>query len=223
MLNSHRLRFEKAGPARYLSHLDLIRTLPRAFRRAEIPIKYTEGFNPHAAMSILLPLSVGFSSACELLDFTLLSPMEKEELLTRLNAALPEGLRALDLLPPTPKAGALLYAGYTARLYYDDGVPEGCTEALTELFRRESIVTEKKGKKSRKNPSGLTEFDLKPAIRTVTFSEEPGEVRMRLLGAASLNPTLLVKAVGEQLPDLTPDFASFHREMVYDGDLNPFF
>ena len=223
MLNTHRLRFEKAGPARYLSHLDLIRTLPRAFRRAGIAIKYTEGFNPHAAMSILLPLSVGFSSDCELLDFTLLDDLTKEELLSRLNAALPEGLRGLGLLEPAPKAGALCYAGYTARLFYDAGVPTDCAEALTALFERESLITEKKGKKSRQNPSGLTAVDLRPAIRSVAFTEGEGEVRMELVAAASLNPMLLVKAIGEQLPEFAPDFASYHREMVYDGEMKPFF
>ena len=63
----HRLLFSKTGRARYISHLDLMRTFQRAFFRADIPIKHTEGFNPHAFVSIALPLSVGFSSECEIL------------------------------------------------------------------------------------------------------------------------------------------------------------
>ncbi len=54
-----RLRFEKTGRAIYISHLDLMRTMQRVFLRADCPLKYSEGFNPHALISILLPLSVG--------------------------------------------------------------------------------------------------------------------------------------------------------------------
>ena len=59
-----RLLFSKAGTARYISHLDLMRTFQRAFARAGISIKHTEGFHPHPFVSIPLPLSVGFSSQC---------------------------------------------------------------------------------------------------------------------------------------------------------------
>ena len=68
----HRLAFSKADTAKYISHLDLMRTFQRAFLRAGLPIKHTEGFNPHAFVSIPLPLSVGYSSACEVLECELL-------------------------------------------------------------------------------------------------------------------------------------------------------
>ena len=58
-----RLRFAKEGRAVYISHLDLMRTMQRAFLRAEYPLKYSEGFNPHAQISIVMPLSVGTSAS----------------------------------------------------------------------------------------------------------------------------------------------------------------
>ena len=63
-----RLLFSKTGRAKYISHLDLMRTFQRAFLRAELPVRPTEGFNPHAFVSIPLPLSVGYSSSCEVLE-----------------------------------------------------------------------------------------------------------------------------------------------------------
>ena len=66
-----RLRFEKTGRAVYISHLDLMATMQRAFARAGLELKYSEGFNPHPLISILLPLSVGTASRCELMDFRL--------------------------------------------------------------------------------------------------------------------------------------------------------
>ncbi len=67
----HKLLFEKSGPAVWISHLDMMRTIQRCFRRAGIRIKQTEGYSPHAFVSIALPLPVGTESQCELLDFVL--------------------------------------------------------------------------------------------------------------------------------------------------------
>ena len=59
-----RLVYEQTGRAVWMSHLDTMRTLQRAIKRAAIPIRYSEGFNPHELISILLPLSVPFSYVC---------------------------------------------------------------------------------------------------------------------------------------------------------------
>ncbi len=66
-----RLLFSKTGRARYISHLDLMRTFQRVFLRAGIRLRHTEGFNPHPYMVFALPLPVGCESDCELLDFDL--------------------------------------------------------------------------------------------------------------------------------------------------------
>ena len=58
----YRLQFSKEGETKYVSHLDLVRLFTRAFKRAELPLAYSEGFNPHPKMSIGLPLSVGVTS-----------------------------------------------------------------------------------------------------------------------------------------------------------------
>ena len=74
-----RLLFSKKGRAKYISHLDLMRTFQRAFARANIQIKHTEGFNPHPFVSIALPLSVGYSSQCEILEFGLMGAMPYDQ------------------------------------------------------------------------------------------------------------------------------------------------
>lgn len=88
----HRLAFSKADTAKYISHLDLMRTFQRAFLRAGLPIKHTEGFNPHAFVSIPLPLSVGYSSACEVLECELLGEVDRDTVPARMTAALPAGI-----------------------------------------------------------------------------------------------------------------------------------
>ena len=73
-----RLLFEKQGTACYISHLDLMRTFQRLFLRGGIFVKHSQGFHPHPIMSILLPLPVGQSSCCELLDFEVESEVDLE-------------------------------------------------------------------------------------------------------------------------------------------------
>ena len=92
MPNKHRLHFSKTGSARYISHLDLMRTFQRAFLRAGLTIRHTEGYHPHAFVSLPLPLSVGFSSVCETLEFELLGGGALEEVPERMNAVLPAGI-----------------------------------------------------------------------------------------------------------------------------------
>ena len=83
-----RLLFSKTGRAKYISHLDLMRTFQRAFSRAGIQIKHTEGFNPHPFVSIALPLSVGYSSQCEILEFGLVGGASYEYLFPLLLTAI---------------------------------------------------------------------------------------------------------------------------------------
>ena len=91
-----RLLFEKTGNAIWISHLDLMRLFQRSFKRAGLPLKHTQGFNPRPSVSIALPLSVGVESKCELLDFEidgLEVPCEK--IASLLNPVLVDGVKVL--------------------------------------------------------------------------------------------------------------------------------
>lgn len=92
-----RALFEKAGNARYISHLDLMRVFQRAFKRAGLPLTHTQGFNPRPSVSIALPLSLGVESRCELLDFELEHPCACDEICGRLNAALIDGVHDIEI------------------------------------------------------------------------------------------------------------------------------
>ena len=92
-----RLLFEKKGSAVWISHLDLMRLFQRAFKRADLPLKHTQGFNPRPSVSIALPLSVGVDSCCELLDFDLDGEtVPCNEIRERLNKTLVSGVRVLS-------------------------------------------------------------------------------------------------------------------------------
>lgn len=78
---------------KYISHLDLMRTLTRAMRRAELPLKMTEGFSPHPKLSMKRALKLGLESNNEEASISLTVPMSNEDFKNKLQAQLPEGLR----------------------------------------------------------------------------------------------------------------------------------
>ena len=119
-MTKFRLRFSKTGRAVYISHLDLMRTIQRAFLRAGYPLKYSEGFNPHAIISILLPLSVGTASKCELMDFTLAADTDMSSLPEILTQAMPEGITALEAYLVERKGKELKWLEVEGVLEYDN-------------------------------------------------------------------------------------------------------
>ena len=217
-----RLLFSKTGRAKYISHLDLMRTFQRAFSRAGIQIKHTEGYNPHPFVSIALPLSVGYSSECEILEFGLVGGAAAEEVPERLTAAMPEGIIIHRCAPAEKPLKQLAYVNYIVNMEYEEGRPLEAETALKELLSRESLVIQKKSKKAK---SGFTEVDLIPLIKS--WSLECGRDTMTLNAVLSaqnpgLNPELIRSAFCEIYPQYTPDFVSFHRRAVLDVEGEPF-
>ena len=137
-----RLLFVKEGTAAYISHLDLLRTVQRAFPRTELEIKHSQGFHPHPIISIVLPLPVAQSSDCELLDFEVTQDTDGSGIAEKLNEGLPEGLRVLDCYEAKRPVRELAYLQADMEMEYDHGVPEGAAEALTELFHRPELLIE---------------------------------------------------------------------------------
>ena len=90
------LRFGKDGPAKYLGHLDVMRCFQRAARRADVPLAYSQGFNPRPRLMFASPLPVGASGLGELVALDLATDMPPEMVVDALNGALPEGLRAFE-------------------------------------------------------------------------------------------------------------------------------
>lgn len=210
-----RLLFIKEGPAAYISHLDLLRTVQRAFPRTELDIKHSQGYHPHPILSIVLPLPVGQSSDCELLDFEVTQDADGSGIAEKLNGGLPEGLRALDCYPAVRPVRELAWLRAELELEYDKGVPAGAVAALTELFGRPELLIEKRTKRKE-----LAQVDIAPMIRDIAFSKEKGLLRAFVTVQAQnpgLNPQLLERAIGRYLPDCAPDFLRVRRRELLDA------
>lgn len=216
-MDRDRLLFMKEGRARFISHLDLMRTFQRAFLRGEIPIKHTEGFNPHPFVSIALPLSVGFSSRCEILEFGLLPGTNREDVPGRLNRSLPEGITVLQCYEAVRPIRELSYLDYDLVIEPATS-PEALMRAWEPLLNRESWVVEKPSQKAK---SGSVEIDIAMLVNGYNFTAEQGKVvlRVRLMAQnPGLNPQVLAAALNGAAPEVCPRSISYGRVEVFDRD-----
>ena len=215
-----RLLFIKENQASYISHLDLMRTFQRVFPRGGLELKHSQGFHPHPLISIVLPLPVGQSSECELLDFEVEQDIDGTGIADMLNPGLPAGLRVRDCYRAERPARDLAFLRARLELDYDHGVPDGALDKLRELFERDEVLVEKRTKHK-----DLTQINVVPLIRSIEWSAGENLVTADVVVAAQnpgLNPALLASAVSACLPELTPDFARVRRLELYDGELNIF-
>ena len=216
-----RLLFEKKGNAVWISHLDLMRLFQRAFKRASLPLTHTQGFNPRPSVSIALPLSVGVSSCCELLDFELDGvEISCDEICDRLNHTLVDGIQVSQVYPAGKKIRELSYLQCQVILEYDQGVPEYAAEQIRSLFGREEVLVPKKSK------NGIQDQNIIPMIKAFELAQE--DANTLIISAAvccqnpSLNPMQLSAAVERHLPELKPDFSHCRRLEIFDGNFEVF-
>lgn len=213
----NRLLFEKTGNAVWISHLDLMRVFQRAFKRGGLNLKHTQGFTPRALVSIALPLSVGVESVCEILDYELEGQsVAHDEIVRRLNATMPAGIRVRESFESSHKIKNLSHLRCSIIMEYDKGIPEGAEEAIRELFARDGLVVTKKGK------NGPVEQDIIPMISGLRVEAvDGGTLKLTAKICAQnpgLNPQRLVAAIEAYLPEYRPDFARIRREEVYGPD-----
>lgn len=213
-----RIWFEKDGPARFISHLDLVRCMTRGVHRSRIPIWYTEGFNPHPFLTFPLPLSLGVRGRREAMDVKLLEDMPEQEIIHRMNPCLPEGIRLLSVTEPVMKPARICYALYELKLNADGYALSQVEETVKQVFSLPEIMVPKKTK------SGIKEVDVKENLCRYEFlpREDCACLRVTLpAGSANnINCQLLLDAVKqyghlELLWDIT-------RLELYNEEVEPF-
>lgn len=218
-MDKYRMLFAKTGRAVYISHLDLMRTITRAFLRAECRLKYSEGFNPHPNISIALPLSVGCESVCEIMDFKMLENMPCEEIKSRISDQFPEGIEVIDVYEMQRKVKEIKWLRISGVFEYDERDAAQMAEKLNEFYAAESIVITKKTKR------GMGESDIRPAIKEISFESSGRDVILSAVISAqepTLNPELIADALRQLAPEYAPDFAKFRRLEIFDENMEIF-
>ena len=159
-----RIKFRKQGAVKFVGHLDIMRYFQKVMRRADVDIRYSEGFSPHQIMSFAAPLGVGLTSNGEYVDIEVNSTESSQEMVSRINAANVEGLTVTSYrkLPDSAKNAMSLVAAADYTMWFKDGYePEdedGFWTGLSHFLEKPSISIVKKTKK------GVKEIDLKPYL-----------------------------------------------------------
>lgn len=204
-----RLVYRQEGPARYVSHLDVMRAFERAARRAGLPLAYTAGFNPRPKLGFAAPLAVGMTGCRECVDLELEEDVAPVEVLDRLRGTLPEGLVAVraESITGGPALMSLVSrARYTAVGEAPEGLTAEDVQALLIAFlARGTIRTE------RKSVKGLKQKDIRPGIYSLTVDLVGPKLvlvmELKAGSAGNVRPDDVLSALGEVLPLVVDGFA----------------
>lgn len=211
-----RIKFSKEGTMKFIGHLDMMRYFQKVMRRADVDIRYSEGFSPHQIMSFASPLGVGMESEAEYVDIEVNTSDSSEEMIRRMNAVMVEGVRILDyrILPDSAaKAMSIVAeADYTAR-FREGRQPQDWAvyvDGLSGFLSQEQILIKKKTKKGEK------EVDIRPMIRVFRIEGEEIFLKLAAGSTANLKPEAVLSAYhAYRNEDYAPFAVQIRRMEVY--------
>ena len=173
-----RIEFAKGAELKYISHLDLARAWERVFRRAALPLAYSQGFNPRPRFQIAAALAVGVTGRVELLDAWLETRMDPQDVLAHLEPSLPPGLDVLSVKEVDLRAASLQSQMRTAEYRADVRT----SEPLEGIEIRVRALLEAPALPRQRHHKGrMRSYDLRPLIRGIEVGPgEGGQVVLRL-------------------------------------------
>ncbi len=189
------LQFAKTGAARFISHLDLQRALSRAIRRSGLPVKLSEGFNPHYVVSFASALSLGMESECECVEMAMTKDVSADDFLLALARALPPGLvakRAVKLREGAPKLmAALAEADYEMTI--DPNLSGEFVRSAESIMNRKEIWTVKVSDGKEKK------IDIRPLIKSISVRDDKLVMRLSAAQTGALKPGLLLDEMEKEM------------------------
>ena len=210
-MNKIRFRYKKTGRAKYISHLDMMAALQRAFIRAGVHLSYSGGFNPHPYISCALPLSVGAESICELVDVA----VEDGVIPDLRTIKLPEGVEINEVYTSARKFNDISWIEILVQMHYDNHIDDVTAKGIQDSLKRSSIIISKRTKR------GSKELDIAPYIKDVQFC--PGEKSTFKAKISAQNPTLNIDDIENAFDyHLKPDYICIKRIELYDSNMVKF-
>ena len=212
--------FQKNKEISYTSHLDVQRTLQRAFRRANLPLAYSKGFNPHPKLSFATALATGYTSDGEWFEVELDRPIEPQAFIERVNPALPDGMRVVEAFEADDSIDTLSKliraARYELTVHFDGAVAQqDVRSALDSIMGSEPVIVDKKTK------SGIKPTDIRPDILEASVKEVSDTsatllVVGTLTAAGGLRAETFVRALFDRL-HLNGFFTAHRISLCFEG------
>lgn len=216
-----RIWFEKKGDVRFISHLDLMRTMTRAIRRSQIPLWYTEGFNPHPYMTFVLPLSLGMESENDAMDIRIEGEITNREVMAALSKVMPQGITVTCVTEPVLDPKFIAFASFDIAFYTGDSA-DSLEKRIKTMLSGTELVVQKLGKKGHRKV--YKDIDLLPHIKDYELKEKDGVTVLSLVlpagSTTNINPSLLadeiIKGGSEE------DYYIIKRKQLFEKDMKAF-
>jgi radical SAM-linked protein len=193
------IEFSKTGMAKYISHLDLQRAFSRAIRRSNLPVKLSQGFNPHYVMSFASALALGIKSECECVEMALSEEVDTKVFLFALSNALPPGIEAKSAVRLAEGAPKLMAAVREAQysVVFADVDMDMINAAVCDIMSQSEIIATKKAK------GKIKQFDMRAMI--VSLEVDHDKLVMRLVAAplGSLKPEFVLAELKKRVGELS--------------------
>ena len=189
-----RIKFKKDGSLRFIGHLDVMRFFQKVMRRAQIPIAFTAGYNPHMIMSFASPLGIGLTSQGEYFDIELAGHISSAEAVRRMNAVTAEGMEVISFrqIAEEKKMTAMAIASAADSLVGCKCRENGAVftqERITGFLGQQEIVVTKQTKRSEQ------EADIRPLIYQMELTKEGIYLQLAAGSAQNLKPELVMSAL----------------------------
>jgi len=221
------IKYSKDSEIKFIAHLDLMRTLQKIIKRSELPIEYSKGFNPHMAVSIAQPLSVGVHSKGEYMDIVLSCELEEKYIIDIMNENSPRGIKILDAVKVIPVEGkkksqamAIIDAAkYTIKLK--------CTKEEEVKETLQEISSTSEWNIIKKSKSGEKMINIKPLVYKFEYKVDSSILAISTLVACgsrdNLSAHLLADYMKKNIQSINKEaFVDIQREEMYatkDGKL----
>lgn len=188
-----RIKFTKQGNMKFIGHLDIMRYFQKVMRRADVDIRYSEGFSPHQIMSFAAPLGVGLTSNGEYMDIEVLSTKDSKTMIQQMNRVMVEGTEILSFrrLDDSSRNAMSIVAAADYTLTFREGkAPEDMDAFFQELlafYEQETIPIIKQTKRGEK------ELDLKPFIYQLYRTENSVFMQVSTGSSNNIKPELVME------------------------------
>lgn len=189
-----RIKFKKYGCLRFIGHLDVMRFFQKVMRRAQIPIAFTAGYNPHMIMSFASPLGIGLTSEGEYFDIELAGSISSAEAVRRMNAVTVEGIEVVSfrqIAEEKKMTGMAIVAAadYLVGCRHPKQMESLTRETVTGFLQQREIVVLKQTKRSEQ------ETDIRPLIYQMELRREGLYLQLAAGSAQNLKPELVMSAL----------------------------
>jgi len=215
-----RLKFEKGRSVMFISHLDVIRVFERAFRRANLPISYTKGFNPRPKMTFTPALPVGTTSCSEYMDCEFDEEILPRDVMIRLNNVLPIGIKILEAEVADNKLplSSLNAASYVVSIEDGSNNEAKLRNAIKEVENSKEIFIEKQSK------SGAKQVNIIPLIYSIEVLESNSEgikilMKLSIGQEGSISPSVIISVL-ERIAGFEFEINYIFRREIYYFDGN---